>query len=123
MGRFETLDSLMDQWERSVGWVEDDPESYDHEEFSDRLISRDSLEDALVLISPVSRQPLARGIEALDERFFAATDAVSTTVRPCSHWLPQRWWWFRVPQPIGKRFYDRLTEVAPAAARDVLGGR
>jgi hypothetical protein len=97
MGRFETLDSLAGQWERSVVWVENDPESYGQEEFADRLISRDALEDALRLLSPISRQTLDSRIRRLDERFYAATRSASQSIRPSSPWKPQAWWWFRVP--------------------------
>jgi hypothetical protein len=123
MGRFETLDSLADQWERSVIWVENDPASYGHEDFSDRLISRDSLEDALGLLSPRSRRGLEHRIRLLDERFFAATQAVSVSTRPCSPWCSQRWWWFRVPRLLGESFQHRLRHVAPAAAQEALATR
>jgi hypothetical protein len=123
MGRFETLDSLVDQWERSVVWLERDAESCDHEDFSDRLLSRDSLEEALMLISPESGQAGVGHIRALDERFVAASDPVSASIRPNSPWRPQRWWWFRVPHHMGDSFRIRLEHVAPAAAQEAFASR
>jgi hypothetical protein len=119
-GRFETLDSLTDVWERSVAWVEDKGESYTHDEFVDRLITRDSLEDALSLVSPAGREPLESRVRPLDQRFLHGTRAVSTSIRPPSPWRFQGWWWFRVPRRIGKSFQARLEHVAPAAAQEAL---
>jgi len=119
-GRFETLDSLIDLWERSVAWVKDKAESYLYEEFVDRLISRDSLEDALSLLSPTGRQTLESRVRSLDERFVHATRPASSSIRPRSPWRPQRWWWFRVPSPMGVSFRDRLEHVAPAAVQEAL---
>ena len=119
-GRFETLDSLTDVWERSVAWVEEKGESYVHDEFVDRLLSRDSLEDALSLISPIQRGSLESRVRPLDDRFVGGTRAVSTSIRPRSPWQPQRWWWFRVPLRMGDAFRARLDHVAPAAAQEAL---
>jgi hypothetical protein len=120
-GRFETLDSLVDLWERSVVWADDSGESYTHDEYVDRLTSRDSLEEARSLVSPAARETLDRRVRPLDERFFDATRAVSDSISPCSPWRPQRWWWFRVPRVLGRHFQERLEHVAPAAATEARG--
>jgi hypothetical protein len=121
MGRFETLDSLVDGWRRAVSGAEASAASIGHEDVSDHLMGRDSLAAVLDLISPPSRSLLDSPIRSLDMRFFAATRPVSSSIRPCSPWQPQDWWWFRVPSPMGEHFLDRLTVVAPAAADDAVG--
>lgn len=119
-GRFETLDSLADLWDRSVSWLEKKGETYIHDEWVDRLTGRDSLDDALALISPTNRDGLESRVRPLDGRFAAATLALSTSIRPRSPWRPQRWWWFRVPRRMGESFLARLEHVAPAAAQEAL---
>jgi hypothetical protein len=107
-GRFETLDSLVELWERTVDWVVERGDTYTHDEYVDRLTSRDSLAEAVSVLSPSSRAALDRRVTALDQRFLDATRAVSDSIRPRVPWRPQRWWWFRVPLVLGQHFQDRL---------------
>ena len=108
MGRFETLDLLVHGWERFVRGIEDDAKSYGHEEFADRLIARDLLEDALGLISPAGRRDLEHRVRAWDERFHAATRPVPVSTRRERRWRPQRWWWFRVHGEGGIRTHEAV---------------
>lgn len=122
-GRFETFDSLIDLWERTVIWVEDDGERYTHDEFVDRLHSRDSLEEALAVLSPAVRDDAGSRVPSLDQRFVDGTHPVSSSIRPASPWKRQSWWWFRVPPIMGKHFQIRLEHVAPTAAREALAAQ
>jgi hypothetical protein len=107
-GRFETLDSLEERWERTVAWVVERGKTFTHDEYVDRLISRDSLATAVSLLSPGPRSTLDRRVTPLDRRFFESTRATSGSIRPRVPWRPQRWWWFRVPIVLGMQFQDRL---------------
>ena len=119
-GNFETLDSMVAAWQRFAETLRNHPESLGHEEYDDWLTKRDSLEEALSLLSPGTRKDVEARVRRLDERFAGATRAVSTSIRPHSPWRPQRWWWFRVPRDMGESFRARLEHVAPAAAQETL---
>ena len=110
-GHFETLDSLLAAWERLIDALTDHPESLLYEEYVDWLTKRDSLKDALVLLSPGSRSNLEARVRELDERFLQATKAIPTTIDPTSPWTPRPWWWYRIPQRLDKDFKTRLENL------------
>jgi hypothetical protein len=121
---FTTLDGLIEAWHGFVGRVERTPgTSYDYEDFEVRLIDRDSLEDAISLLTPDGRGPLESRVRPLDERFLHVTRPVSSSIRPPLPWAPQRWWWYRVPSRLGEHFKHRLEHLAPAAAREALAAQ
>jgi hypothetical protein len=122
-GKFETLDSLVAAWQRFAGALEDHPETLVQDEYNDWLMKRDSLEEALSLLSPGPREDLQTRVRTLDERFVGATRGVSTSIRRASIWRPQRWWWFRVPRHMGDSFRIQLEHFAPAAAQEAFGSR
>jgi hypothetical protein len=119
-GRFETLDSLTNRWDHTVAWVEKRAESLTHDEYVDRLIGRDWLDDALSLLAPTGRAALEVHVRSYDDRFSRATNELSASIKPPSPWRYQRWWWFRVPPRMGEHFRTRLESVAPAAAQEAL---
>jgi hypothetical protein len=114
-GHFETLDSLVAAWQRLVEALKDHPESVGYEEYDDWLTKRDSLEDALSLLSPGTRKDLEARVRQLDERFLEATHATPSVIKPASPWEPERWWWYRIPHRLGKHFQDRLDDLASAS--------
>lgn len=119
----KTLDTWVESWQRCVVWVETDPEHIVFEVYETRLGTRDGLAHAMSLVSPTSRAFLESRLGPLDERFSRATREVSTSIRPCSPWQPQPWWWYRVPSRLGEHFKARLEHLAPAAAREALAAQ
>lgn len=119
-GRFETLDSLISLWERFVTRIEKTSQSYAYDDYTDRLVSRDSLEDAISLLSPLASGDVAHNVCSLDSRFAAATHEITAPLRTPDPWKPQAWWWFRVPRQIGDQFRSQLQGIAPAAAAEAF---
>ena len=97
MGRFHTLDTLVDEWERLVDALEDHPDALLREEYEDWLTTRDVLADALLMLPPPTRREAESEVRCLDSRFLALSRPVAPSIRPASTWQVQRWWWFRMP--------------------------
>jgi hypothetical protein len=110
-GPFETLDSLLTSWEQLVDALQDHAESVLYEEYDNWLTKRDSLEDALLVLSPASRKDLEVRVRVIDEGFVEVTQAVPTSVKPAAPWRPQRWWWYRVPARLDKHFQHRVDQL------------
>ena len=110
-GTFETLDTLVAAWQRLIEALEDHPESLIPEEYNNWLDKRDSLEDALSLLSPGARRDLEARVRRLDDRFLEGTDATQSTIKPTSPWTLQRWWWYRVPHRLDRRFQNRVENL------------
>jgi hypothetical protein len=114
------LDFLVDMWSRFVRAVETEPESLGYEEYENWLSARDVLEDVISLLSPSARQTIETYVRPLDHSMFEATREAASSIRPRAPWQPQRWWWYRVPSPMGQYFKQRLEHVAPAVAQQLL---
>ena len=119
----ETLDTLLTGWRCLVERLDEGGKSLSYEEYEDWLFRRDSLEDALSLLSPTAQVPLEAQVHVLNRRFSLATLALATSIRPASRWRLQPWWWYRVPDPPGDGFYKRLKSLSPTAAREVDAAR
>jgi hypothetical protein len=98
MGRFHTLDTLVDEWKRLVNALEDHPDAVLREEYEDWLTARDALANALSMLPPPKRWEAESQVRRLDSRFLALSRPVATPIRPASGWRVQAWWWFRVPR-------------------------
>ena len=102
MASFQTVDTLVDRWERCVGWLEDRAMGVVYDEFVDSLNSRDSLDAVPRLLSRRPRDVLQRRIDDADRRFEAATEQLDVSMRaPFRSWESQGWWWFRAPPGLG----------------------
>lgn len=110
-GRFETLDSLIDAWDRLVAGLARAPSSLTYDEFTDRLRSRDSLETAVAQVTPLARGPLVAAVAPLDRRYLEHTNAQASSIRRSAAWRVDPWWWFRVPRAPGSRFREQLAAV------------
>jgi hypothetical protein len=107
-GRFQTVDSLVDGWQRLVDGLNDHPESILYEEYEDWLIQRDSLETALSLISPAPRGALELRVRELDQGFLATTRPAGSSIKTTSTWRAGPWWWFRVPSRMSESVEARV---------------
>jgi hypothetical protein len=96
-GRFETLDSLLVRWARAIASLEATPESWIPDIYVDWLHTRDALEDALSVLSPVVRHTVESGVRSSDEAFLTLTRSRPRAFSPASRWRLRRWWWFREP--------------------------
>lgn len=120
-GRVVTLDRRIERW-RSVGeWLDRGSTSLLYEEYEAGLGGREHLEEVLTLLSHRARHQLEPAIRIIDEHFLLATRSLVSSIRPQTPWVPQRWWWYRVPSEPGDAFSERLAAVAPAAARELAG--
>lgn len=116
-GPVSTLARLMSVWRRLVEQIEGHHDM-GYEDYEQGLVARDYLEELVSLLSPDARTGLDAQVRPLDERFAAGTRSLATSIRPPTSWRPQRWWWFRVPRPMGESFQARLEHVAPAAMQE-----
>lgn len=119
--RFATLDELTADWRGLVESLATRPSSWLYEEYEDRLIRRDRLEDAVSLASPSSRTRIDSVLRPEDERFFEVTRGVGSSVATRDPWVPQRWWWFRVPAEPADAFLEMLDRRAPLVAAELRG--
>jgi hypothetical protein len=96
-GRFETLDSLVGQWGRAVASLKARPDAWVADVYADWLHTRDSLEHALSVLSPETRNGIEGAVRGCDEAFLALTRTRATPFSTASPWRLRRWWWFREP--------------------------
>jgi hypothetical protein len=110
-GRFETLDSLVGAWSRLVGSLARETSLLTYDEFTDRLLGRDSLETAMTQIAPVAREPLVDAVAPLDQSFVERTQRYARSIRRHGRWHADPWWWFRVPRAFGSQFEEQLAAL------------
>lgn len=120
-GPVSTLTRLVAIWRRLVGQIERD-DDMGYEDYEQGLIARDYLQDAVSLLSPDAPDGLEVQLRPLDQSFAAGTQSLTTSIREAASWEPRRWWWFRVPRPMGDSFRARLEHVAPNAEREARQG-
>lgn len=112
-----TPEDWLGRWRQTVERVEA-VYSDDIHELTNSLATRDLLEDLTSLLTPPGQDALRRDIRPWDERYDAATRAVSVSLMGNQvPWRPKRWWWYRVPVRLGRELADDLRVLGIAGDR------